>query len=193
MKTDESTADRGKERRRLARSAFTLGPSMCWRGSARFMSPEARTKVVGLEEVELVLGGRRWGLSRPCGQADVIEDSLDDQRCGDQGDEPKGRVAPRTSQHLRTPDPFRQLRPSVIARRSSLGVLIEHLDVEERQFVCSLAVSRAGPAIGDDLVPVLGSGREAAVVNEEVFLRPRHQGRQPFEQFVGRGRLRFWR
>jgi hypothetical protein len=75
VKADESVADRREERRRSACSArVELGPSMCWRGSAGAARLEARPKVIGVEEVELPLCQRRGRLSRPCGQADVVED-----------------------------------------------------------------------------------------------------------------------
>ena len=79
MIADESVADRREVRRRSARCAVALGLSMGRRRTARTVSPTARTEVVGLEEVELALGGRRWRLSRPCRQADVVKDESNDR------------------------------------------------------------------------------------------------------------------
>ena len=64
------------------------------------------------------------------GQADVVKDSLDDEGSRDQGDETHRGIASWAAQDLRTPDPFHELRPCVMPRRSALLVLVEHLEVE---------------------------------------------------------------
>ena len=81
-------------------------------------------------------------------------------------------------------NPFHQLGPGVMPRRSALLVLVEHLDVEQREVAWSLAVSRARPAKGDDLVPVLGSWCEASMVDDEVLLGPRDESCESLEKFI---------
>ena len=81
-------------------------------------------------------------------------------------------------------NPFHQLRPGVMPRWSPLLVLIEHLDLEQRQVRLCVAVW-AGPSKGDDPVSVGGSRSETSVIDDEVFLGPGHEGCKPLEKLVG--------
>ena len=75
----------------------------------RRSSRQVKAKDLGLEELELQRGGRQRRLARPCGQADVVEDGLDDEGRRDQCDEPDSGVAARATKDLCTVDPFHKL------------------------------------------------------------------------------------
>jgi len=112
----------------------------------------------------------------------VVENGADGEWGGDQGDEGEHAVAARAVEDLSSVNPGHQLRPGEVVRAASLLLVVDELEVGQRQ----IRLAGAGPAVGDHLGSALGPRGEAAVVDDKVFVGSGDECGEALEQFVGR-------